>query len=94
MKVFEGLSVSQNILLGKNPFSKWILAEGRSTRSLWCLEKIQGPICRPKDHLVVRGLSKNAVKRNPLFGETESWRRGVYFDAEYISAPFCHAKTA
>ena len=33
-------------------FSKLIFAEGRSTRSLWCLEKIQGPIWRPKDHLV------------------------------------------
>ena len=27
------------------------------------------------------------IFKNPLFGETENWRRGVYFDAEYISAP-------
>ena len=40
-------------------FPKWIFAEGRSTRSLWCLEKIQGPIWRSKDHLVMKGLSKN-----------------------------------
>ena len=29
-----------------------------------------------------------------LFGETENWRPGAYFDAKYVSAPFCHAKTA
>ena len=40
-------------------FSKWIFAEGRPTRSPWCLEKIQGPIWRSKDHLVMKGLSKN-----------------------------------
>ena len=38
---------------------KWIFAEGRSTRSLLCLEKIQGPIWRSKDHLVMKGLSNN-----------------------------------
>ena len=43
---------------------------------------------------MVKGLSKNViVKRNPVFGETESWRRGVYFDAEYISATFVFAET-
>ena len=40
-------------------FSKRIFAECRSTRSLWCLEKNQGPIWRSKDHLVMEGLSKN-----------------------------------
>ena len=30
----------------------------------------------------------------PLFGETENWRPGAHFDAKYVSAPFCHAKTA
>ena len=25
-------------------FPKWVFAEGRSTRSQWCLEKVQGPI--------------------------------------------------
>ena len=39
--------------------SKWIFAEGRSTRSPWCLEEIQGPIWRSKDHLVIKGLSNN-----------------------------------
>ena len=29
-----------------------------------------------------------------LFGETENWRPGVYFDAEYVSTPSCHVKTA
>ena len=29
-----------------------------------------------------------------LFGETENWRPGAHFDAKYVSAPFCHAKTA
>ena len=46
----------------------------------------------------MKGLSKNVknhgISRNPLFGETEIWRRGVYFDAQYESAPFCHAKAA
>ena len=87
----------RNIFILGGHFPKWIFTEGRSTRSLWCLEKIQGPIWRSKDHLVMKGLSKNVKNhefwRNPLFGETENWRRGVYFDAEYISAPFCHAKT-
>ena len=49
-------------------FSKRIFAEGRSTRSLWCLEKIQGPIWRSKDHLVMKGLSKNV--KNHDFKET------------------------
>ena len=30
----------------------------------------------------------------PLFGETENWRPGAYFDAKYVSAPPRHAKTA
>ena len=30
----------------------------------------------------------------PLFGETENWRPGAHFDVKYVSAPFCHAKTA
>jgi len=30
------------------------------------------------------------VKRNPLFGETESWRHGVYVDAVNIFAPKQH----
>jgi len=38
---------------------KWIFAECRSTRSQWCLEKVQGPIWRSNDHLVMKGLSKN-----------------------------------
>ena len=40
-------------------FPKWIFDEGRSTRSPWCLEKVQGPTWRSKDHLVMKGLSKN-----------------------------------
>ena len=55
MRVFQ---FSEHILLGGH-FPKWIFAEGRSTRSPWCLEKIQGPIWRSKDHLVMKGLSKN-----------------------------------
>ena len=48
-------------------FQNVFFAEGRSTRSPWCLEKIQGPIWRSKDHLVMKGLSKN-VKNH------EFWR--------------------
>ena len=93
MTILGGCPISQKIFFLAS-FSKWIFAEGRSTRSLWCSQTIQGPIRRPKDHLVVKGLSKNViVKRNPVFGETESWRRGVYFDAEYISATFVFAET-
>ena len=44
---------------GWGHFPKWIFDEGRSTRSLWCLEKIQGPIWKSKDHLVMKGLSEN-----------------------------------
>ena len=51
-------SFPENLFFAGN-FSKWIFAEGRSTRSPWCLEKIQGPIWRSKDHLVMKGLSKN-----------------------------------
>ena len=29
-------------------FPKWIFAEGRSTRSPWCLEKVQGPVWCPR----------------------------------------------
>ena len=32
------------------------------------------------------------VFKDSLFGETESWRPGVYFDAEYASAHFCRVK--
>ena len=42
-------------------FAKWIFAEGRSTRSPWSLEKVQGPIWRSRDHLVMKGLSKNVI---------------------------------
>ena len=51
-------SFPENMFVGGH-FAKWIFAEGRSTRSFWCLEKIQGPIWRSKDHLVMKGLSKN-----------------------------------
>ena len=54
----EVIPVSRKIFVCGH-FSKWIFAEGRSTRSLWCLEKIEGPIWRSKDHLVMKGLSKN-----------------------------------
>ena len=98
MMILGGFPVYQKILFFGCHFSKLIFAEGRSTRSPWSLEKIQGPIWRSKDHLAMKGLSKNVenhgCSRNPLFGETENWRRGVYFDAEYVSAPFCHIKTA
>ena len=74
-------SFPEHILFGGH-FSKWDFAEVRSARSLWCLEKIQGPMWRSKDHLVMKGLSRNVenqeFSRNPLFGETENWRpRGL-----------------
>ena len=36
---------------------------------------------------------KSWILKIPLFGETECWKHGVYFDAEYVSAPSCHVKT-
>jgi len=64
MTINEGFPVSREILFWGR-FSKWIFAEGRSTRSPWCLEKIQGPIWRSKDNLVMKGLSKN-VKNHEI----------------------------
>ena len=95
--ILDVFAISRKIFVFGGHFSKWTFAEGRSTRSLWCLETIQGPIWRSNDHFVMKGLSKNVknhrFSRNPLFGETENWRPGVYFDAEYVSAPFCRVKT-
>ena len=58
----------------------------------------------PRTHLEVQGsfgdegtfqeCQKSWFFKNPQFGETENWRHGVYFDAEYLSAPSCHAQTA
>ena len=58
---------------------------------------------KPMTHLDVPGsfgdegtfqeCHKSRILKIPLFGETENCRRGIYFDAEYLSAPFCHAKT-
>ena len=31
-------------------------------------------------------------KDSTLFGETENWRPRVYFDAEYVSAPYVVSK--
>jgi len=62
LKVFQ---FPDNILLGGH-FSKWIFAEGRSTRSPLCLEKNQGPIWRFNDHLMMMGLSKNAKNHDIL----------------------------
>ena len=95
-RVCEVVQFPGCFLLGGH-LSKWIFAQGRSTRSPWCLETIQGPIWRSKDHLVMKVLSKNVKIMNfkeTLFGETENWRRGVYFDAEYLSGQFCRVKTA
>ena len=57
----------------------------------------------PRTHLEVQGSSgdegtfqecqKSWILTIPLFGETENWRPGVYFDAEYVSAHFCRTKT-
>ena len=63
--ILGGFPVSQKMFLFWGRFPKWIFAEGRSTRSLWCLEKIQGPIWRSKEHLVMKGLSKN-VKNHEI----------------------------
>ena len=59
MTIWGGFLVPPKILFFDGHFSKWIFAEGRPSRSLWCLEKIQGPIWRSKDLLVMKGLSKN-----------------------------------
>ena len=64
-------------------FPKWIFGEGRSTRSLWCPEKIQGSIWRPKDHLVMKGLSKNVKIID--FNETHYSVRQKIGDAGSIS---------
>ncbi len=57
----------------------------------------------PRTHLEVQGsfgdegtfqdCQKSWILKIPLFGETENWRPGVYFDAEYVSAHFCRVKT-
>ena len=60
MTMGGGCSIPRNKLFCGGNLSKWIFAQGRSTRSLWCLEQIQRPIWRSKDHLVMKGLSKNA----------------------------------
>jgi len=49
--------------------SMCVFAEGRLTRSPWCLEKIQGPIWKSKDHLVMKGLSN---KFNTVLALTNS----------------------
>ena len=38
-------------------------------------------------------MSKIMIFKDSLFGETENWRPGVYFDAEYVPAQFCRVKT-
>ena len=43
MKIFVRLSSFPDLLCWCH-FPKWIFAEGRSTRSPWCLEKVQGSI--------------------------------------------------
>ena len=53
------IAIWGNIFVFGGHFSKWIFAEGRSTRSPWCLGKIQGRIWRCKDNLMMKGLSKN-----------------------------------
>ena len=97
MTICGGFPVFRKIFVGGH-LSKWIFAEGRSTRSPWCLEK------NPRTHLEAQGsfgdegtfqeCQTSRISKIPLFGETENWRRGVYFDAEYVFAQFCHAKTA
>ena len=57
----------------------------------------------PRTHLEVQGsfgdewtfqeYQKSWIIKIPLVGETENWRPGVHFDAEYLSAPFCRVKT-
>jgi hypothetical protein len=60
-----------------------IFPNGFSPRSLWCLEKIQGPIWRSKDHLVMKGLSKNV--KNHEFSRTHYSVRQKIEDAGSIS---------
>ena len=47
--ILGGCPGSQIILCFWGHFSKWIFAEGRSTRSLWCLET------NPRTHLEAQG---------------------------------------
>ena len=37
---------------------------------------------------------KSWILKIPQFGKTEWWKHGVQFDAQYVSAPSCHVKTA
>ena len=83
MTIVGGFSGSRQICFVGGHFSKWIFAEGRSTRSLWCPEKIQGPIWRSKDHLVMKGLSKNV--KNHDFKETHYSVRQKIGEAGSIS---------
>ena len=64
MKISEGFAFSRKYYFWGH-FPKWIFAEGRSTRSPWCLGKIQGPIWMSKDNLMMKGLSKN-VKNHEI----------------------------
>ena len=59
MMILGGFPVSWKYFVLEGHFSKWVFTECRSTRSPWGLEKIQGPIWMSKDHLVMKGLSKN-----------------------------------
>ncbi len=83
MMIVKGFPVTRNIFCFWGHFPKWIFAEGRSTRSPWCLEKIQGPIWRSKDHLVMKGLSKNV--KNHDSNETNYSVRQKIGDAGSIS---------
>ena len=78
-------------------FPKWFFAEGRFNQKPLVFRK------DPRTHLEVQGsfgdegtfqeCQKSWILKIPQFGETENWRRGVYFDAEYLSAQFCRVKT-
>ena len=72
----------------RRPFNQKPLVFGKSPRTHL---EVQGSF---GDEATFQECRKSWILWNPLFGKTENWRPGVYFDAEYVSALSCHAKTA
>ena len=50
---------TNNIFSVGTIYQKWFSPKAPSTRRPWLLGEIRGPIWRSKDHLVMKGLSKN-----------------------------------
>ena len=51
------------------------------------------PVGPPWPPWKIQKCRKSWILKIPLFGKTEWSKHGVQFDAECVSAPFCHVKT-